>query len=101
MMIANISPSNTNFEETLSTLKYAHTTKSVNNKPTMNIENDPKDQLIRELQNEIKNLRHRLDYRALDSAWLFCSCQINVQTNTVINFDALNVVSVYIPTLLK
>ena len=68
MMIANISPSNTNFEETLSTLKYAHTTKSVNNKPTMNIENDPKDQLIRELQNEIKNLRHRLDYRALDSA---------------------------------
>ena len=67
-MIANISPSNTNFEETLSTLKYAHTTKSVNNKPTMNIENDPKDQLIRELQNEIKNLRHRLDYRALDSA---------------------------------
>ena len=68
MMIANISPSDTNFEETLSTLKYAHTTKSVNNKPTMNIENDPKDQLIRELQNEIKNLRHRLDYRALDSA---------------------------------
>ena len=68
MMIACISPSNTNFEETLSTLKYAHTTKSVNNRPTMNVENDPKDQLIRELQNEIKNLRHRLDYRQLDTA---------------------------------
>ena len=67
MMIANISPSDTNFEETLSTLKYAHTTKSVNNRPTMNVENDPKDQLIRELQNEIKNLRHRLDYRKLDN----------------------------------
>ena len=69
MMIANISPSDTNFEETLSTLKYAHTTKSVNNKPVMNVENDPKDQLIRELQNEIKNLRHRLDHRNL-SDWV-------------------------------
>ena len=49
MMIACISPSDTNFEETLSTLKYAHTTKSVNNKPVMNVENDPKDQLIREI----------------------------------------------------
>lgn len=68
MMIACISAADTNFEETLSTLKYAHTTKSVNNRPTMNVENDPKDQLIRELQNEIKNLRHRLDYRSLDTA---------------------------------
>ena len=68
-MIACISAADTNFEETLSTLKYAHTTKSVNNRPTMNVENDPKDQLIRELQNEIKNLRHRLDYRSLDTAW--------------------------------
>ena len=68
MMIANISPSDTNFEETLSTLKYAHTTKSVNNKPVMNVENDPKDKLIRELQNEIKALRHRLDNRRLDTS---------------------------------
>ena len=68
MMIACVSAADTNFEETLSTLKYAHTTKSVNNRPTMNVENDPKDQLIRELQNEIKNLRHRLDYRSLDTA---------------------------------
>ena len=67
-MIANISPSDTNFEETLSTLKYAHTTKSVNNKPVMNVENDPKDKLIRELQNEIKALRHRLDNRRLDTS---------------------------------
>ena len=68
MMIANISPSDTNFEETLSTLKYAHTTKSVSNKPVMNVENDPKDKLIRELQNEIKALRHRLDNRRLDTS---------------------------------
>ena len=67
MMVACLSPADTNFEETLSTLKYAHTTKSVNNRPVMNVENDPKDQIIRELQNEIKNLRHRLDNRRLDT----------------------------------
>ena len=68
MMIACLSPSDTNFEETLSTLKYAHTTKSVNNKPVMNVEQDPKDQMIRELQNEIKNLRNRLNNRDLGTS---------------------------------
>ena len=32
MMIACLSPAETNFEETISTLKYAHTTKSVHNR---------------------------------------------------------------------
>ena len=68
MMIACLSPSDTNFEETMTTLKYAHTTKSVNNRPVMNVEQDPKDQMIRELQNEIRNLRHRLDNRGLDTS---------------------------------
>ena len=45
MMITLLS--DTNFEETLSTLKYAHTTKSVNNRPVMNIDQDPKDKMIR------------------------------------------------------
>jgi len=67
MMIACLSPSDTNFEETLSTLKYAHTTKSVNNRPVMNIDQDPKDKMIRELQNEIKALRHRLDNQRIDT----------------------------------
>ncbi len=59
-MIACLSPSDTNFEETLSTLKYAHNTKYINNRPVINIETDPKDQVIRELQNEIKMLRNRI-----------------------------------------
>ena len=63
-MIACLSPADSNVEETLSTLKYAHTTKSVNNRPIMNIDKDPKDVLIRDLQNEIKTLRHRLDNSA-------------------------------------
>ena len=46
--------SDTNFEETLSTLKYAHTTKSVNNRPVMNIDQDPKDKMIRSSLNPDK-----------------------------------------------
>lgn len=60
MMIACLSPSDDNFEETLSTLKYAHNTKYINNKPTVNIDKDPKDAMIRNLQNEIRQLRNRL-----------------------------------------
>ena len=59
-MIACVSPSDSNYEETLSTLKYAHNTKYINNKPVINIESDPKDQVIRELQHEIKMLRNRI-----------------------------------------
>ena len=55
MMIACLSPSDGNFEETLSTLKYAHNTKHINNRPTVNIEKDPKDALIRDLRNEIRS----------------------------------------------
>lgn len=62
MMIACLSPSDTNYEETVSTLKYAHNTKFINNKPVVNIDKDPKDALIRDLQYEIRALRNRLDH---------------------------------------
>ena len=60
MMVACLSPSENNYEETLSTLKYAHNTKYINNKPVINIDSDPKDAMIRNLQNDIKTLRNRL-----------------------------------------
>ena len=44
MMIACLSPSDINYEETMSTLKYAHNTKSIKNRPVVNEEHDPKDQ---------------------------------------------------------
>ncbi|TRY60979.1 hypothetical protein TCAL_05689 [Tigriopus californicus] len=62
MMIACLSPSDSNYEETVSTLKYAHNTKFINNKPVVNIDKDPKDALIRDLQYEIRALRNRLDH---------------------------------------
>lgn len=45
-MIANISPADYNFEETLSTLRYASRAKFIKNKPIVN--EDPKDAMLRQ-----------------------------------------------------
>jgi len=58
MMVANCGPADYNFEETLSTLRYAYRAKSIKNKPRIN--EDPKDAMIREFQDEIKRLREEL-----------------------------------------
>lgn len=54
-MIACISPSDNNFEETLSTLRYANRAKNIKNQPRIN--EDPKDALLREYQEEIERLK--------------------------------------------
>ena len=58
-MIANISPAGYNFEETMSTLRYANRAKNIKNKPTIN--EDPKDALLREYLEEIKKLKEMLN----------------------------------------
>ena len=58
VMIANCSPADYNFDETLSTLRYASRAKFIKNKPIIN--EDPKDALLKEYANEIKNLKRML-----------------------------------------
>ena len=57
-MIATVSPSVTNYEETLSTLRYASRTKYITNTPVINL--DPKDALLKEYEAEIKRLKSAL-----------------------------------------
>ena len=57
-MISTISPSFDNYEETLSTLRYANRAKNIKNKPTIN--EDPKDAMLRQLQEEIELLKAQL-----------------------------------------
>ena len=58
VMIAAISPANYNYDETLSTLRYADRAKSIKNKPKTN--EDPKDALLKQYENEITELRMML-----------------------------------------
>lgn len=58
-MIACISPSEYNYDETLSTLRYASRAKNIHNKPKIN--EDPKDTMLREYQEEINKLKKLLE----------------------------------------
>jgi kinesin family member 17 len=58
LMIAAISPAADNYDETLSTLRYANRAKNIKNKPKIN--EDPKDAQLRMLQEEINLLKAQL-----------------------------------------
>ncbi|GFH23801.1 protein KHP1 [Haematococcus lacustris] len=62
VMVANIGPADWNYDETLSTLRYANRAKNIQNKPRIN--EDPKDAMLREFQEEIKRLKAMIDARA-------------------------------------
>ena len=57
-MIANVNPASTNYDETMSTLRYADQAKKIKNKPKVN--EDPKDAQIREMRDRIKVLEDQL-----------------------------------------
>ena len=58
-MIAACSPADYNYEETMSTLRYAARAKAIKNKPKVN--EDPKDALLKQYEDEIKKLKAMLE----------------------------------------
>ena len=61
VMCANLGPAGPNFDETISTLRYADRAKQIKNKPVIN--EDPKDTKLREMQEEIAQLKAMLEAR--------------------------------------
>lgn len=59
LMMATISPASYNYDETISTLRYANRAKAIKNKPKIN--EDPKDAMLREFEQEIGRLRKLLE----------------------------------------
>lgn len=57
-MLANISPASINAEETLSTLRFASTVKKIKNNAVIN--EDPQQRLIRELREEIADIKKKI-----------------------------------------
>uniref|UniRef100_A0A8C4RAB4 Kinesin-like protein n=1 Tax=Eptatretus burgeri TaxID=7764 RepID=A0A8C4RAB4_EPTBU len=58
MMCANIGPADYNYDETISTLRYANRAKNIKNKARIN--EDPKDALLKQFQKEIEELKKKL-----------------------------------------
>lgn len=65
-MIATISPAADNYEETLSTLRYADRAKRIVNHAVVN--EDPNAKVIRELREEVEKLREQLSQAEVWSA---------------------------------
>lgn len=58
VMCANCGPAGYNYDETISTLRYANRAKNIKNKPKIN--EDPKDAMLREFQQEIQRLKDQI-----------------------------------------
>lgn len=65
LMFATISPSDTNYVETISTLRYAGRAKSIQNHTHIN--SDPKDALLKHFQQEIEELKRQLEEGIFDA----------------------------------
>ena len=61
-MVATIGPASYNFDESLTTLRYANRAKNIKNKPKIN--EDPKDALLRTFQDEINRLKASLEAKS-------------------------------------
>ncbi|KAI5617039.1 kinesin-like protein KIF3C [Silurus asotus] len=66
VMVATLGPASYNYEETLTTLRYANRAKNIKNVPRVN--EDPKDALLREFQLEIARLKAQLQRRGMLNA---------------------------------
>ena len=59
LQVANLGPADYNYDETISTLRYANRAKNIKNNAKIN--EDPKDALLRQFQQEIEELRRQLE----------------------------------------
>ena len=66
LMFANIGPAEYNYDETLSTLRYANRAKNIKNHAKVN--EDPKDTLMKKYQQEIEELRKLLEQGTTQSS---------------------------------
>lgn len=85
-MCASISPSNSNYVETISTLRYASRAKSIQNRTHINEE--PKDALLRHFQEEIAELKRQLGEGAIENSPDLTDDDANGEED--IDFDAGN-----------
>ncbi|CAD8104984.1 unnamed protein product [Paramecium sonneborni] len=81
IMITAISPSDFNYDETLSSLRYASRAKMIKNQPKVN--EDPKDALLKEQAEEIKRLKEMLSKQAAGQPITFEAFQpaVNPENN--------------------
>lgn len=84
LQCASISPADSNYIETISTLRYASRAKSIQNRTHINEE--PKDALLRHFQEEIAELKRQLEDGATENSL----DEIEVDSDEDVDFEAEN-----------
>lgn len=82
-MVATVSPAADNYEETLSTLRYADRAKSIVNHAVVN--EDPNARIIRELREEVEKLRDQLTQAEVNTLYRFSVMLQNVKKQHIKN----------------
>lgn len=77
LMVACISPAEYNYDETLSTLRYASRAKNISNKPVIN--EDPKDAMLREYQAEILKLKQQLQHGGSTNGFVDNGAKLHIE----------------------
>lgn len=92
IMLAALSPADINFEETLSTLRYADSAKQIKNAAVVN--EDPTEKLIRELQEEVERLRQLLADKEKESIQAAAALAANGVSPDGVSGDGASEISV-------
>ncbi|CDS41105.1 kinesin family 7 [Echinococcus multilocularis] len=85
LMIACLSPADNNYDETLSTLRYANRAKNIKNKPVIN--EDPKDALLRQYQEEIARLKAMLEGKMSPNQFSGKSVKVEVTRPSTLDLE--------------
>ena len=93
VMFATVGPADYNYDETISTCRYANRAKNIKNKPKIN--EDPKDTMIREFQDEIARLKAQIETLKANSS----SNNDNSAMAAQIESTVLNAISAHLSEL--
>ncbi|VVD02560.1 unnamed protein product [Leptidea sinapis] len=88
VMIATIGPADTNYVETISTLRYANRAKNIENKTHVNSE--PGDALLTRFQQEIDQLKKQLEETTIDVEEEFDAEELSEETDISLTDDEVD-----------
>ncbi|KAJ9579065.1 hypothetical protein L9F63_024825, partial [Diploptera punctata] len=82
IMIANVGPASYNYDESLTTLRYANRAKNIKNQPRVN--EDPKDALLRQYKVEIARLKGLLNAKLKEREDFSTQQKIRLEQSTIL-----------------
>ena len=88
--MANLGPADYNYDESISSLRYANRAKNIKNKARIN--EDPKDALLRQLQEEMERLKQQLENGGAVSGVCSSAWMLTLKLNRGFNLNTVQMI---------